>query len=90
MAIIGVLIAMVVNFFLQSTFFSLIISCAYVMLISAITAWETQSIKNMYSANDMGDVATRKSIFGAFLLYGSFISRFINILNILGIMGGDE
>ncbi|MEM9331530.1 MAG: Bax inhibitor-1/YccA family protein [Pseudomonadota bacterium] len=90
MAMIGVLIAMVVNWFMQSTLFSLIISCAYVLLISAITAWETQSIKNMYSAGDAGDVATRKSIFGAFLLYGSFISMFIHILNILGIMGGDE
>ncbi|MEM7216053.1 MAG: Bax inhibitor-1/YccA family protein [Pseudomonadota bacterium] len=90
MAMIGVLIAMVVNWFMQSTLFSLVISCAYVLLISAITAWETQTIKNMYSANDSGDVASRKSIFGAFLLYGSFISMFIHILNILGIMGGDD
>lgn len=90
MAMIGVLIAMVVNYFMQSTLFSLIISCAYVLLISAITAWETQSIKNMYEASDSGNVATRKSIFGAFLLYGSFISMFIHILNILGIMGGDD
>ena len=86
LGIIGVLIAAVVNIFLQSGFFSLLISCAYVLLISAITAWETQEIKNMYSASDAGGVATRKSIFGAFLLYGSFISMFIHILNILGIM----
>ncbi len=90
MAMIGVIIAMVVNYFMQSTTFSLIISCVYVLLISAITAWETQEIKNMYYAGDDSNVATRKSIFGAFLLYGSFISMFINILNILGIMGGDE
>lgn len=90
MAMIGVLIAMVVNWFMQSTMFSLLISCAYVLLISAITAWETQEIKNMYDAGDDSNIATRKSIFGAFLLYGSFISMFIHILNILGIMGGDE
>lgn len=90
MAVIGVLIAMVVNWFLQSTLFSLIISCVYVLAISGITAWETQSIKNMYYAGDEGNVATRKSIFGAFLLYGSFISMFIHILNIMGIMGGDD
>lgn len=89
MGLIGVLIAMVVNYFMQSTMFSLIISCAYVLLISAITAWETQQIKNMYSAGDMAGVAARKSIFGAFLLYGSFISMFIHILNILGIMGDE-
>ncbi len=90
MAMIGVLIAMVVNYFMQSTLFSLFISCAYVLLISAITAWETQTIKNMYYAGDNSDVATRKSIFGAFLLYGSFISMFIHVLSILGIMGGDD
>lgn len=90
MAMIGVLIAMVVNWFMQSTLFSLVISCAYVLLISAITAWETQSVKNMYHAGDDSNVATRKSIIGAFILYGSFISMFIHILNILGIMGGDD
>jgi len=90
MGVIGVLIAMVVNWFLQSSFFSLMISCAYVLLISAITAWETQEVKNMYSAGDSGNVATRKSIFGAYILYGSFISMFIHILNIIGIMGGDD
>ncbi|MDJ0612066.1 MAG: Bax inhibitor-1/YccA family protein [Rhizobiaceae bacterium] len=89
MAVIGVLIAMVVNWFMQSTMFSLIISGVYVLAISAITAWETQEIKNMYDAGHEGDVATRKSIFGAFLLYGSFISMFVHILNILGIMGDE-
>ncbi len=90
MVMIGVLIAMVVNYFLASTMFSLIISCAYVLLISAITAWETQTVKNMYSENDHSSVASRKPIFGAFILYGSFISMFIHVLNILGIMGGDD
>lgn len=90
MGVIGVLIAMVVNYFVQSSIFGLIISVAYVLLISAITAWETQEIKNMYSASDSSNIATRKSIFGAFLLYGSFISMFIHVLSILGIMGGDE
>ncbi len=90
MAMIGVLVAMVVNYFMQSTMFALLISCAYVLLISAITAWETQAIKNMYSANHSPAVAKRNSIFGAFILYGSFISMFIHILQIMGIMGGDD
>ncbi len=89
MGVIGIIVAAVVNIFLQSTMFSLLISCGYVLLISAITAWETQEIKNMYSAGDTAGVAKRKSIFGAFLLYGSFISMFIHILNILGIMNQD-
>ena len=49
----------------------------------------TQMIKEMYVEGD-GTVAARgKSIFGAFMLYGSFITMFIHILNILGIMSGD-
>lgn len=90
MATIGLLIAIVVNIFLQSTLFSLITSFAVVLLFSAITAWETQEIKQSYYAGDDDKTATGKAIFGAFILYGSFITIFIHVLNILGIMGGDE
>jgi FtsH-binding integral membrane protein len=40
----------------------------------------------MYSAGDAVGVASRKSIFGAFMLYGSFVSMFVNILQLLGFM----
>jgi hypothetical protein len=40
----------------------------------------------MYLESDSASVANRKAIFGAFLLYGSFISMFIHILNLLGFM----
>jgi len=87
MAAIGVLIAILVNvFFVQSTLFSLITSVIVVLLFSGITAYETQVIKSMYQEGDMDDTAQRKAIFGAFMLYGSFITLFIHILNILGIM----
>jgi hypothetical protein len=68
-----------------SKMLSLVISGVVVLIFSAITAYETQEIKNMYY---MGDEATVRSsaIFGAFMLYGSFITLFVNILNILGIM----
>ncbi|MEM7619194.1 MAG: Bax inhibitor-1/YccA family protein [Pseudomonadota bacterium] len=90
MATIGLIIAIVVNIFLQSTLFSLITSFAVVLLFSAITAYETQEIKQSYYAGDDQNTATGKAIFGAFILYGSFITLFIHILNILGIMGGDD
>ena len=85
MASIGLLIAIVVNaIFFQSTLMSLFTSSAVVLVFSAITAWETQMVKNIYregsSTND------RAAIFGAFALYGSFVTLFIHILNILGIM----
>ncbi|HKY93942.1 MAG TPA: Bax inhibitor-1/YccA family protein [Kiloniellales bacterium] len=85
MASIGLVIAIVVNaIFVQDMTFSLLISCVVVLLFSGITAWETQMIKNMYLADDNPETAQRKAIFGAFALYGSFITLFVHILNILG------
>ena len=73
-------------FLIQSTGFELVLSIGVVLLFSGITAWETQQIKTMYAEADAGDVQTRKAVFGAFMLYGSFVTLFIHILNILGIM----
>ena len=91
MASIGIIIAMLVNvFFFQSTMMSLITSIVAVLLFAGITAYETQQIKEMYVEGDTPGVARGKSIFGAFMLYGSFITLFIHILNILGIMRSSE
>ena len=90
MATIGIIIAMVVNvLFIQSTFMSLITSCFTVLIFAGITAYETQAIKEMYYEGDGTAVARSKSIFGAFMLYGSFVTIFIHVLNILGIMNSD-
>ena len=87
MASIGIIIAMLVNaFFIQSSMMSLITSIVVVLLFAGITAYETQQIKEMYVEGDTPGVARGKSIFGAFMLYGSFITLFVHILNILGIM----
>jgi uncharacterized protein len=87
MASIGIIIAMLVNvFFIQSTFMSLMTSIVVVLLFAGITAYETQQIKEMYVEGDAAGVQTGKSIFGAFALYGSFVTLFVHILNILGIM----
>lgn len=90
MASIGILVAILLNVFIfQSTMFSLFTSIGVVLLFSGITAYETQMIKNMYSVNDGNQIAQGKAIFGAFMLYGSFITLFIHILNILGIANSD-
>lgn len=87
MATIGIIIAMLVNvFFVQSTMMSLITSVVTVLLFAGVTAYETQMIKEMYVEGDAPGVAKGKSIFGAFALYGSFVTLFVHILNILGIM----
>ena len=90
MATFGILIALLVNVFLiQSPVFDLILSIVVVLVFSGLTAYETQQIKNMYYEADPGDVATRKAIFGAFMLYGSFVTLFIWILHLLGMMRGE-
>ena len=90
MATWGILIALLVNVFLvQSAGFELILSVIVVLVFSGLTAYETQMIKNMYYEADGHDIVTRKAIFGAFLLYGSFVTLFIWILNILGMMRGE-
>lgn len=87
MASIGLIIAIVINaIFFGSEMISLATSVLVVLLFSAITAYETQQIKTMYVAGDASGLVEGKAIFGAFMLYGSFITLFIHILNILGIM----
>jgi uncharacterized protein len=87
MAAIGIIIALVVNaIFIGSTMMSLITSIVTVLLFAGVTAYETQMIKEMYVEGDAAGVAQGKSIFGAFALYGSFVTLFVHILNILGIM----
>lgn len=86
MATIGVLVAIMANvFFFQDTGLQLILSIIVVLLFSGLTAYETQNIKELYREGD-GDEITNKAVFGAFMLYGSFVTLFVHILNILGIM----
>lgn len=92
MAVIGLIIASLVSYFIisdpaTSKTVSFIISAIVVVLFAAVTAWETQQIKDMYISG-AGDqvLIERSAIFGAFALYGSFITLFVHILNILGIM----
>lgn len=89
MAIIGLLIAMVANLFLGSTMLSLGISCGVVLVFAGITAYETQMIKNMYVENLGDSQVTKFALFGALMLYGSFVTLFIHILNILAILRGE-
>ena len=85
MATIGILIALLVNvFFLESTMFHLVLSVIVVLVFAGLTAYETQQIKTWYHEADGHDVATRKAIFGAFMLYGAFVTLFVWILSLLG------
>ena len=85
MGLIGILIAMVVNFFLHSAMINWIISVAGVLIFTGLTAYDTQWIKEMYVANDDGTVAGRKAIIGALKLYLDFLNLFLFLLRFLGV-----
>ena len=85
MATFGILLAVVVNIFMQSAGFQLLLSVVVVLVFAGLTAYETQMIKNFYNESDGRDVQTRKSIFGAYMLYGNFVTMFIWLLAIFGV-----
>ncbi|MEM8813022.1 MAG: Bax inhibitor-1/YccA family protein [Pseudomonadota bacterium] len=84
MGLIGIIIAAVVNMFLQSSMMAFVISCVGVLVFAGLTAYDTQRIKEMYFDGDDGTVAARKSIMGALSLYLNFINMFIMLLSLFG------
>ena len=85
MSTIGILIAVLLNAFIfQSGGFHLILSVVVVLVFAGLTAYETQSIKEMYVSSEDGEMTQRKAIFGAFTLYGSFVTMFVWLLSIFG------
>lgn len=85
MATIGILVAVVVNIFMQSSGLHLLLSIIVPLIFAGLTAYETQQIKGWYYESDAGDVTHKKAIFGAFLLYGSFVTMFIWLLQLFGV-----
>ncbi|GLS30129.1 hypothetical protein SAMN04488498_104166 [Mesorhizobium albiziae] len=84
MGVIGLIIAMVVNIFLQSSALQFAISAIGVLVFSGLTAYDTQKIKEMYWEGDDVLVSGRKAIMGALTLYLDFINLFTFLLSFLG------
>lgn len=84
MGLVGLLIASLVNIFLASSMIQWMISIAGVGIFAGLTAWDTQRIKEMYSAMDDGTLAVRKSVMGALSLYLDFINMFQFLLQLMG------
>ena len=84
MGLFGLIIASVVNIFLQSSAMQFVISLISVGVFAGLTAWDTQSIKEMYYAYDDGETAVKKSVNGALMLYLDFINIFTSILQLTG------
>lgn len=84
MGLIGLIIASLVNLFVQSSAFQYGLSVVSVLIFAGLTAWDTQAIKEMYYASDDYEVATKKSVNGALMLYLDFINIFQSILALTG------
>ena len=84
MGLIGIIIASLVNIFLRSSGLDWIVSVIGVIVFAGLTAWDTQKIKEMYSAHDDGTVAGRKAVMGALALYLDFINLFLMLLRLFG------
>ena len=84
MGLIGLLIAIVVNWFLQSPMMAFVISCAGVLIFAGLTAYDTQRIKEVYDVNDDGTATGRKAVMGAMTLYLDFINLFTFLLQLIG------
>ena len=85
MALIGLIIATVVNMFLKSSGFEYILSYAGVAIFVGLTAWDSQKIKMMLQTQyDMSEGAQKLALIGALTLYLDFINLFLYLLRIFG------
>ncbi len=84
MGVIGLVIAVVVNAFLQSTMMQFIISVAGVLIFAGLTAYDTQRIKQSYYMMSSGQMAAKGAIMGAVSLYLDFINMFMFLLQLFG------
>lgn len=84
MGLIGIIIASIVNMFMQSSMMEFVISIIGVIIFTGLTAYDTQKIKESYSVSMSGEVAGKSAIMGALRLYLDFINLFIMLLRLLG------
>ena len=84
MGLFGIIIASIVNMFMQSGMMHYIISILGVLIFVGLTAYDTQKIKNMYLASDTGEIIGKKAVMGALTLYLDFINLFIMLLRLFG------
>ena len=85
MALIGIIIATIVNIFLKSTGLQMIVSYLGVLIFVGLTAYDSQKIKQMLlMAPDAGEGAQKIALLGALSLYLDFVNLFIYLLRIFG------
>ncbi len=84
MGLIGIIIASIVNLFLQSSAMQFVISCVGVLVFVGLTAYDTQRIKSTYYQVAGTAFAGKAAIMGALTLYLDFINLFIMLMQLFG------
>lgn len=88
MALIGIIVASLVNFFLHSGVLMLIVSIISIVVFSGLTAYDTQWIKrqalSMSASASNTDMLHRIALLGAFRLFLDFVNLFLSLLRIFG------
>jgi uncharacterized protein len=84
MGVIGIIIAMVINIFLQSTVLQLAVSILGVLIFAGLTAYDTQRLKMQYHQLAGTDFAGKAIVLGALSLYLDFINMFQFLLYFMG------
>ena len=85
MVLIGLVIATIVNVFMKSAMFDLILSYIGVIIFVGLTAWDSQKIKHMMMVQQDADESAQKlALIGALSLYLDFINLFLYLLRIFG------
>ncbi len=84
MGLIGIIIASLINIFLQSSAMQFIISIIAVIIFTGLTAYDTQTIKLMYYEGDGAEVTGKKALMGALRLYLDFLNLFLALLQLFG------
>jgi hypothetical protein len=84
MGVVGLLVAMLINMFLQSSAMALAISAIGVLLFAGLTAYDTQRIKSMYFYVQGTEMVGKSVVMGALTLYLDFINMFQFLLSFMG------
>jgi FtsH-binding integral membrane protein len=84
MGVVGLLVAMLINMFMQSSVLDLAISALGVLIFAGLTAYDTQKIKSMYFAVAGSGFMGKSVIMGALTLYLDFINLFLFLLRFMG------
>ncbi|HKT15746.1 MAG TPA: Bax inhibitor-1/YccA family protein [Allosphingosinicella sp.] len=84
MGVIGLLVAMLLNLWLQSPAMTLAISAIGVLLFAGLTAYDTQRIKSLYFQVAGSDMIGKTVIMGALSLYLDFVNMFTFLLQFMG------